>query len=179
MSIEYVALRDLAQELGIDRSNLRKQILSSGLGLDLRKIRTKDSKGQLTLALTSEDAEMFRAARERQGFSDKPKPVANGDGWFYVVQIMPDVEPRRVKLGFASDAQNRLNAFRTVSPSAELVKSWPCKRGWELTVIDSVTRYGCEWLGGEVFDCDDLESLVGNCEAFFLIMPEVQGVNCD
>lgn len=63
---EYVTLKDLAIELGIDRSNLRKYVLKNGFRPT--KIRRRSSQSQLTLALTEAEAEVVRALRISQGF---------------------------------------------------------------------------------------------------------------
>ncbi|MFH1486719.1 MAG: hypothetical protein ABIH46_11665 [Chloroflexota bacterium] len=165
---EYVSVKQLSQELGLDSSNTRKYVLSQGFSF--LKQRTPDSRGQLANVLAKEDAEAIKALREEQGFSGNV--VANHtEGWFYVVQIVPELDPLRVKLGFASDAHNRLQAHRTVAPTAILVKAWPCKRVWEQAAMDSVTRTGCQLIASEVFQCDGLDTLIERCDSFFELMP--------
>lgn len=149
---------------------MRKYVLSKGFSPF--KVRTPESRGQLTLALTQEDAETIRELREKEGFSSYSVPITNGQGHFYVIQIVPDLAPKRVKLGFASDVGNRLQAHRTSAPTAWIATSWPCMRSWELAAIASATRTGCQLVGGEVFDCEDLEALISRCNAFFAIMPD-------
>ncbi len=168
----YVTLKNLAQELGLDRSNMRKYVLSKGIAPV--KIRTPESRGQLTLALTQEEAETIRELRETEGFVGCGVPATNGAGFFYVIQVIPDVAPHRIKLGFASNVANRLQAHRTSAPTAEIVKCWSCTRSWEQAAIASATQTGCQLVGGEVFDCTDIEALVARCDAFFAIMPDCQ-----
>jgi len=131
----------------------------------------------LTLALTPEDAEAVRELRQNQGYDTtarKGKPVSdNGDGWFYIIQLVPELEAGRVKLGFASDVEARLGAHRTSAPTAELLKSWPCNRKWEAAAIASIARTDCEALSGEVFVVGDLDRLIGRGDAFFGIMPDM------
>jgi len=138
-------------------------------------VRTPESRGQLTLALTPEDAEAIRELRNRQGFAISGKErrvvIDNGWGWFYVIQVIPDLAPNRVKLGFTKDTESRLQAHRTAAPTAQLVKAWSCKRIWEVAVIDSVTRVGCQLVANEVFDCDDIDVLLSLCDDFFGVMP--------
>ena len=64
---DHVTLKQLAEELDIDRSNARKFILA--LGITPAKIRTQDSRQQLTLAVTPEEADRIRAARKAAGFN--------------------------------------------------------------------------------------------------------------
>lgn len=165
---EHVSVKQLAKEWGIDSSNARKYIVAQGFSF-LKK-RLPESHGQLCNVLAKEDAEMVRGLREGQGFTGKA--IANdAGGWFYIVQIVPDLDPLRVKLGFAGDVKARLQAHRTIAPTAQLVKAWPCRRVWEQAAIDSITRAGCKLIANEVFQCDDLEASVERAESFFLIMP--------
>ena len=165
---EYVSVKQLARELGLDPSNTRKYVLAQGFSF--LKQRTPDSHGQLANVLTKEDAEAIKALRQEQGFTGSV--IANEtEGWFYIVQIVPELDPLRVKLGFASNAFNRLQAHRTVAPTAALVKAWPCKRAWEQAAMDSATRIGCQLIANEVFQCDSLDALIDRSESFFELMP--------
>ena len=166
--MSYVLLSDLADECGTDRSNMRKYVLKHGF-LPVQ-VRTAKSRGQLQLALTDTDAEAVRELRQRQGFGLN-QPTENGHGVFYVVQVIPDLDPLRVKLGFATDALRRLDSYRTLSPTVQLVKTWPCRSSWERAAIDSLSRI-CTPLSGEVFTCDDLLALVARGDAFFALMSD-------
>lgn len=64
----YVTLKTLAEQLGMDRSHLRKYVLDRGF--EPVKIRTADSGHQLTLALSEEDAQRVLQLRQQQGFGD-------------------------------------------------------------------------------------------------------------
>ena len=171
MSTEFVTLKDLSQELGLDRSNLRKYVIDAGL--TFAKVRTSESRGQLTLALTPVDADEIRDRRDREGYL-KIKAVAgdNGDGWFYIIQLVPDLKPQRIKLGFTGNVDSRLSAHRTAAPTAKVLEAWPCRKVWEVAAIDSTTREGCAPLSGEVFDCDSLDNLIGRAQGFFDQMPD-------
>src|SRR5947199_6661713 len=98
MAEEYVSLKQLARELGLDRSNTRKYVLKHGIRPHKR--RTPDSASQLTLALTVEEAELIRAKRREEGFLGASKPVSKDVGVFYVIRLIPEFDPRRIKLGF-------------------------------------------------------------------------------
>ena len=169
--MEYVTLKELAAELGLDKSNVRKYVLRQGFVPV--SIRTGDSANQATLALTPEDAEAVRALRIKQGFAATFRaPLENGNGFFYVIQVVPDLDPLRVKLGWTSNTSSRLDAHRTAAPTAQLVKEWPCRKAWEIAAIHSVVRTDCTNIGNEVYRCGDLDALVERCEAFFDLMPE-------
>lgn len=167
-----VTVKELAQELKLDRSNMRKYILAQGF--DFIKTRTPESRGQLTLALTLADAEAIRELRENQGFMTAGKVVIdNGMGWFYLIQLIPDIAPKRIKLGFASNIESRLAAHHTSAPTAKLIKAWPCKKIWERAIIDSVTRIDCQLIAGEVFDCISLIDLTQRCNNLFGLFPQI------
>lgn len=166
----FVILADLAQELGLDRSNMRKYVLKQGFSF--LQVRTPKSRGQSVLALTEQDAELVRELRSKQGFLSG-QPIENGHGWFYLVQIAPDLDPKRIKLGFASDPARRVDSYRTLSPTVILVKAWRCRASWEPAAIASLTRQGAVSLGGEVFQIEDLDLAVNCGDAFFSIMPSV------
>lgn len=171
---DYRTIAQLATELGMDRSGLRKYAISNGF--EFVRVRTLETRGQPTLALSVEQAERLSALRAVQGYSGSPSariaPVVNA-GFFYVISLIPEFDPRRVKLGFAQDVQGRLGAHRTAAPTAQLVKSWPCRRSWESVAIESITRTECTQIGQEVFDCVDLDRLVMRAEAFFVVMPSI------
>lgn len=171
--MDYVTLAALAAEFGLDRSNTRKYVLKHGF--EPITVRTPESRGQLSLALKTEDAEVIRALRQSQGFGSGRVPSQQDAsvGAFYLVQLVPDLAPNRVKLGFATDAVARLTSHRTAAPTAQLVKTWPCRFAWEPCAIVSATRTGCRQIGGEVYECDSMDELVIRLDAFFFIMPGI------
>jgi len=165
---EHITLRKLSEELPMNRSHLRKYILSKGISPV--KIRTPESGNQLTLAITNGEAEFIRESREKGGFT-YAAPVDNNGGHFYLIQIVPDLDADRIKLGFETDVIARLEGHRTAAPTAELVKSWPCKRCWEKAAIDCAIQDSCELIGGEVYTCSNIDAMVERIDAFFDIMP--------
>ncbi len=180
MNSNYVLLKHLAQELGMDRSHARRYVLKNDI--PMFKVRTKESRGQLTLALTPEDAESVKELRQSQGFAIGGRPgkaiVNNGHGWFYIIQLVPELDEGRIKLGFAGDIETRLQSHRTVAPTAEVVKAWYSKQSWEQAAIDCVVgdkATDCWSIGGEVYGCRDLGLLIQRGDAFFSIMPRISG----
>jgi hypothetical protein len=165
----FVSLKQLSRELGLDRSNTRKYVLKSGVRPHKR--RTPDSGSQLTLALTLEEAERIRAKRREEGFLGTAKAVVKEAGFFYVIRLVPELAPRRIKLGFADDVAIRLGQHRTAAPTAAIVKCWPCKRSWESTAIDCLSGVGCRLILNEVFECEDIDALVARGDQFFGLLP--------
>lgn len=175
IGVSIVLLKDLANEFGLDRSNMRRYAIKNGF--EPLKVRTSGSRGQLTLALSLEDAEAIRQLRQSQGYTTRErvgKPIRdNGIGWFYIIQLVPELEAGRVKLGFTKDINSRMNAHKTVAPTAKLLWGKSCNRNWELAAIASITREGCHPLSDEVFIADNLDTLIKRSEEFFAILPSL------
>ena len=169
MRKDVVTLKALAQEIGIHHSNLRKYALKHGV--NLVRIRPPESKGQLTLAVIPEDAEYIRELRQSEGFGNTAIIAKNGEGVFYAVQLIPEFDPLRVKLGFTQSMNERLQAHRTSAPSAKLVKSWPSRRSWESAAIACLTRTDCKLIANEIYQCDDLDALIHRGDTFFRLLP--------
>jgi len=165
---EFVSLKQLATELDLDRSSTRKYVLKSGVRPHKR--RTPDSGSQLTLALTVEDADRIRAKRREEGFLGASKAVSKEFGYFYAIRLIPELDPRRIKLGFADDVGIRMAQHRTAAPTAFLVKHWPCKRSWEGTAIDCLA-VGCRLILNEVYECEDIDGLLVRGDQFFGLLP--------
>jgi len=170
MKENYISVKELAERLGMDRSHARRYLKK--MGVKTQKRRTSDSGNQLCLTVTEEQAEMIVARRRNEGFLGSGKVVASESGVFYVVQLVPDLDPSRIKLGFASDIRERLSQHRTAAPTASVLKTWPSKRSWEQTVIDALVAQGCRLILNEVYECDDLDSLLRRGEELFQILPD-------
>lgn len=168
----YVTLKTLASELKLDRSNLRKYALKHGFSF--LRVRTAESGNQATLALTPEDADALKNLRKAEGFTSTSRLVRNdGQGVFYAIQLLPELEPSRIKLGFTTGLDARLQSHRTTCPDTKLLKSWPCKKVWEAAALDSISREPCKLVANEVFSCEDIESLLARGDEFFGLMPNL------
>jgi len=97
MPEEFVSLKQLAAEVGMNRSHARRYVLA--LGLTPTKRRTADSGNQLTLTLTASEAEYVRTKRTEQGFLGSEKPVEKELGSFYVVPERKLVLIRQIRAG--------------------------------------------------------------------------------
>ena len=170
--VQYITIQELAKEFRTDASMLRRWAMKRGLTWS--KVRSPEARGQLCLSLNQEDAEILRSLRKHEGYDyERPLDVAGvvDTGCFYIVQVIPDFWQARVKLGFSSALDSRLASYKTVSPTATLLKSYPCRAAWELAAMASITRVECKQIGQEVYDCDDLDKLVERAEQFFALMP--------
>lgn len=169
VSDDYLSIKDLAKRLGMDRSHARRYVMK--LGYSFHKRRTPDSGSQLTLCVTNAEADEIVSLRADKGFTASTVVAISDVGVFYVIQLVPDLDPKRLKLGFAESLEQRLSQHRTAAPTARVLRAWPCKRPWELTAIDALTREGCRLILNEVFECDALDTLVKRGDAFFSMLP--------
>jgi hypothetical protein len=169
VSDELVPLRLLARELRVDRSHFRRYVLR--LGITPKKRHTLDSGNKLVVTVTPQEADRIRAARREQGYLVSGA-ADQAIGTFYVVQLVPELDPNRVKLGFAEDTVVRLAQHRTCAPTAKLLKTWPCKRSWEFSVIDALSTAGCKLILNEVYECCDLDRLLAHGDQLFALFPD-------
>ena len=153
--------------------------------MSIRHIKRREPErgNQLIATLTPAEAARIRSeiARRRaqrrsedgpeEGDAQSPY-VADEVGVFYIIQLEPQFDPGRFKLGWAGDIEERLRKHRCVAPFAKCVKKWPCRRAWEQTAIHKVAD-GSERLHTEVFRAASLMEVVERAEAFFSMMPKV------
>lgn len=168
-SDDFVSIKNLAKLLGMDRSHARRYVMK--LGYSFHRRRTPDSGSQLTLCVTGAEANEIASQRQDKGFLASTVVAISDVGVFYAIQLVPDLDPKRLKLGFTESLDQRLSQHRTAAPTARVLRTWPCKRSWELTVIDALTCEGCRLILNEVFECDDLDMLVKRGDALFSMLP--------
>jgi len=166
---KYISLKELSKRLNIDRSHAGKYLKK--LGVKTQRRRTPDSRNQLCLTVTEKQADKIIEARRNEGFLNSNKSVNTESGFFYVIQLVPELDPNRLKLGFAIDIHERLSQHRTAAPTSIIVKSWPCKRSGETTVMDCLVSVRCRLIMNEVFECDDVDALLKKGDKLFSILP--------
>lgn len=169
---EYVTLKEFSERIKMDRSQTRKWLIREGFSM----VSIRDMVSRQTVnALTAEDASLAFDRRQKQGFThqDNRPPVLLADdnnGVFYVIKLMPDLAPNRIKVGFASSLQPRLDAHRTTCPSLDLVKHWSCRRVFEPAAIAAAVNGTSMLYGGEVYDAESVEDVVSRLDAFFSLV---------
>jgi hypothetical protein len=97
---------------------------------------------------------------------------SNIKGVFYLIQLEPEHDPGRFKLGFATNIEERMRSHKTAAPFSKVLKTWPCKLLWEKTAINCATQ-GCEQLHTEVFRSESVKEVQVRCDKFFALMPEL------
>jgi hypothetical protein len=181
MDEELISVIDIASQHSKGKATVFR--ILNRLGIEPTKRRSSAGKNQLVSYITQE--EFRRVTIELQAITSRddlePSESEVGDdfvsaevGVFYLIQLEPDLDPSRFKVGFAAGMSERLRHLRCSAPFAVVVRTWPCRRLWEKTAIDSVA-VGCERLHTEVFRTASFEEIVARCERFFAIMPPVSG----
>jgi hypothetical protein len=178
---ERIAIVDLADDLQVRKQRIFKILRR----LDIRPTRRREpNRGNQNVATVSpSEAAAIRAEIVRSSDTSGTGSSASAGsaavfssddvGFFYLIQLEPDHDPGRFKVGFTMDLDGRLQKHRCAAPFAQHLKSWPCKRIWERAAIDCVTN-GSERLHTEVFRAASLEQLAARAQAFFSMMPRLE-----
>lgn len=173
MNNDRISVIDAAKQLGLRKQTAFKML--KRLRIEVAKEKSESHKGQAIAYISQADFKRLEAETLLGRVDDGDDPMFFNDlesGFFYLIQLEPDHDSGRFKLGFAANVAERLRAHRCSAPFAMILGSWPCKRLWERTAIDCVT-VGCEQLHTEVFRCDDITTVAARCEQFFGIMPQL------
>jgi hypothetical protein len=137
--------------------------------------KTPSSKGSRVYCLSIDDANvLFSWFEDRsQTASEELNDLASFQryGYFYIIQLVPELMPQRVKIGYTDNLENRLNEHQTSAPTAKYVKTWECKRSWDQAAMDSITREGCQLVMNEVYE-GDIDGFLRRADAFFSVMPK-------
>jgi hypothetical protein len=167
---EMIGIPDIAKRLGVDSGTVRRLIARENETLQLAIHRGKGDR----LLLTKDDADRLIASYEaRRGpVAEVGEDSSRFDryGYFYVIQLVPEAVPNRVKIGFADNVEKRLGEHKTAAPTAKTLKAWPCKRSWDYAAMDSITREGCKLVLNEVFE-GDIQGFIDRGDGFFAMMP--------
>ncbi len=171
-SIDRVTIADVADELQAHRPTIFRIVRRLGIVTQKRRDEERGNQQVDTIALSDIDQVREALLTGRRAASTEPGAlIGDGEiGYFYLVQLEPEHDSGRFKVGFTTDVDGRLTKHRCSAPFAVCVRSWPCRRTWERAAIDCVTA-NCEQLHTEVFRTADLSSIVSRCDAFFSLMP--------
>jgi len=177
---ERIAIVDLADDLQVRKQRIFKILPRLGIRPTQRR---ELSRGNQNVATVSQsEAIAIRAEIEKSaGTPSETSSLAGGPaafysddvGFFYLIQLEPDHDPGRFKLGFTMDLDGRLQKHRCSAPFANYIGTWPCKRVWERAAIDCVTN-GAEQLHTEVFRATSLEQIAAQAKSFFSMMPNLK-----
>ena len=133
-----IAVSDIARLHGRGAGNVLRSLRSMGIEM----VSLKSGKPAKTRFYISQ--EDYDSVRDRLGGEQRPPndetPTPSSTGVFYLIQLEPELDPGRFKVGFTSDPTVRLSNHRTSAPFATLVKTWPSRMRWEGAAIDCITR---------------------------------------
>lgn len=170
MNEKYISVTKIAQEHGRSRQVIHKVI--KRLGIETSKMKSTEFRGQAASHIAVADYERLAEALEVSSDAGGAFVTGTSQGVFYLIQLEPEFDPQRIKVGFATDLNERMRSHKTSAPLARLVKFWPCKLLWEKTAIDCITE-GAEQLHTEVFRVVDIEATVRQADNFFALMPDL------
>lgn len=165
--METVLIKKVAEDLGIVKEYALRLAKKYGFEIHYGK--------RNVASLSKADAEKFILEYEPRKTSiglGGEQSAFDGFGYFYLIQLIPDEIPDRLKIGYTDSIDQRIVDHRVTNPTLKHVKSWPCKRTWESAALASVTRDGCRHIGGEVYS-GDIHGFIERANAFFAIMPTV------
>ncbi|MBX9917461.1 MAG: hypothetical protein K2Y07_09535 [Nitrosomonas sp.] len=174
MDSDVISVIDAAKKLGRHKAYIFKVL--GRLGIDTVKEKSSTARGQKIAYITIDDYKRIKDYLSEIE-SDQTSLIQQPDvrGVFYLVQLEPEHDPGRFKLGFATNIEERLRSHKTAAPFSKVLKIWPCKILWEKTAIECVSQ-GCTRLHTEVFRTESINEVQSRCEQFFKLMPQL-GLN--
>jgi len=128
-----IAIVDLADDLQVRKQRIFKILRR----LDIRPTQRREPnrRNQNVATVSPSEAAAIRAEIVRSSdptvtasnYSPGSSAVyfANDVGFFYLIQLEPDHDPGRFKVGFTMDLDSRLQKHRCAAPFAHYLKSWP------------------------------------------------------
>ncbi len=173
MKKQDIAVSEVAASLGKNKQHIFKVI--DRLGIEKRLEKSAGARGQKIAYISADDFDRVREHVQSIGAENATAFIDSASsGVFYLIQLEPEHDPARFKLGFASNLDERLRSHKTAAPYSKVIKTWPCKLLWEKTAIESIAR-GCERVHTEVFRGETIEVILDRCEQFFALMPSLEG----
>ncbi len=169
----YRTYKEIANEICVSIDTVRRNVRSQKkeLKLEPKKRKTPLSKGALVECLSFDDAEKIIRFYKTKGTTKLDLNNNRNYGFFYLIQLIPEFQPNRVKIGFADDVDKRFKEHQTSSPTSKLLGYWPCKRAWDQAIMDSITRTDCKLVLNEVYE-GDIQGFKDRADEFFRIMPD-------
>ena len=176
MDENLISVIDAATQLGTRKQQVFKII--KRLGLSTTKQRSSSHKNQVISYITRDDLDLIirhlaAAKPENEGGGEASSTFQVDRGVFYLIQLEPEHDPGRLKVGFASNLPERLRDHRCSAPFATVVGTWPCRLLWERTAVDCVTQ-SCERIHTEVYRTGDISQVENRGDRFFALMPDVE-----
>lgn len=166
MSEKKYNLFQAGEQIGVGYTTMRRYVSELSKVQEVEKNRTQT--GHLASYLTQKQIDWIKnnllpAQSEKKKLLAKRTQDSGEIGFFYAILLVPEFSKSRIKIGFTNNLQNRLSSHQCSAPTAELIKSWSCKRIWEGYLTDVVARHG-KCIRTEVFDVKKLDPLFKDIE---------------
>ena len=172
MKKQYIPVSEVASSLGKHKNSILKVI--NRLGIEKHLEKSNEARGQRITFISQDGFKRVKEHFQHVGSKNTTTHIdSESGGVFYLIQLEPECDPTRFKLGFASNINERFRSHRTSAPFCKIIRTWPCKLLWEKTAIESITR-GCERVHTEIFRAESLPVLLERCEQFFSLMPSIE-----
>lgn len=176
---EYLTLDQVAELIGVEITTVRRAAQKIQSSTELRILKGMvPGRSRNALCISDKHAEILvEYFRNKQAqialVSNSPQNVnlsIGGYGFFYLIQLVPEALPNRVKIGYTDNLDNRLKEHQTAAPTAKLLRSWRCKRAWDQAAMDSITKADCHLIMNEVYE-GDIAKFIERGDQFFSVMP--------
>jgi len=129
-----VASEDVLHQYGMRKQTVFKVLAGLGINTVKRPGNSKTNRGQVIAYISSDDAQRFAeeirliAGGNRNPGDDGGSDIAIAEqGFFYLLQLEPDHDPGRFKVGFAASLPERLRTLKCSAPFIQVLATWPCK----------------------------------------------------
>ncbi len=135
---DLLDFREIAAECNVSYDTVRRTIRKMGKELGIEVKRRRNKKGTLSNCLTINNANKLMSyfeSRKSDTHFEEEETALQRFGYFYIVQLVPEAIPNRIKLGYTDDLKQRLREHQTSAPTAKILSHWPCKRYWEKLLL--------------------------------------------
>jgi hypothetical protein len=172
MEDELISVFQIASEIGKRKQHIFK--ILDRLGIERKLEKSTTARGQRIAFVTKTDYQRVKEYFSGiEGGTSESIVDSDTGGVFYLIQLEPEHDPGRFKLGFATNIEERLRSHKTAAPLSKVIKTWPCKLLWEKTAIECAAQ-DCERLHTEVFRSESIEKVQLRCDQFFALMPKIK-----
>jgi len=171
---DLLDFHEIAAECNVSYDTVRRTIRKIGRDLSIDVNRKRNEKGTLSYCLSIEDANKLRSyfeTKKSRAQVAQDESALQRFGYFYIIQLVPEAIPNRIKLGYTDDLKQRLREHQTSAPTARILGHWRCKRYWEQAAIDSITREKCTLVLNEVYE-GDVDQFLKRANDFFTLLPD-------
>jgi len=170
-----ISIRALADELGRHPNKFHEFIKKHNYPIEKIKSHDIKNRGQIISVISNENANEIRAMLYNTAKLDT-KQQSRYAGYFYIIQLEPEIEYNRIKLGWASNIHERLRKHQCSAPNSRILQFWECRSLWEKTIIDIVTlgetKLNNNKIETECFIVKDLNEVTAKINKFFDLLPK-------